>query len=100
MRVDFQQVVIQTVNADRVQTNIGNPQVAESILHAQKTSEEKETQKKAETILEANKSEMVQSIEEKERKRKAFTSQKKNDNKRGKQDDKDVLVMKRLDRRI
>lgn len=107
MRVEFQQTVIQTVNAERIQTNVGNPQVAESIQHMQKIAEGKESQKKTETIPETNKSEMIQPVEDEERKRKALLSQRhkkdkenkdRNDEKQGDKDE--SIVFRRLDRRI
>lgn len=106
MRIDFQQTIIQTVNVDRVQTNVGNPQVAESIQHTQKTAEEKEANKKTETILGTHKSETVQEIEDQERRRKALLSQKRKGNKSEEKKDKEQeereekQIIKRLDKRV
>lgn len=76
MRVDFQQVATQTVNVERFQPNVGNPQIAEAIQHAQKIAENKESQKKTETIPEANRSEAIDPVRDEERKRKAMMSRK------------------------
>lgn len=78
MRVDFQQVFVQTVNVDRVQTNVGNPQVAEAVQHAQKTAEDKEAQRKSATIVETDKGERVEPLSDEEKRRKALFTNKQN----------------------
>ncbi|MDT7908249.1 MAG: hypothetical protein RRA63_09470 [Candidatus Calescibacterium sp.] len=76
MRVEIQQAIAQTPNVDRVQVNVSNPQVAESIRHAQNIAEKVESQMKAEVVVEINKSENIEPIKDEERKRKALLTRK------------------------
>jgi hypothetical protein len=76
VRVEIQQAIAQTPNVDRVQVNVSNPQVAESIRHAQNIAEKVESQMKAEVVVEINKSENIEPIKDEERKRKALLTRK------------------------
>jgi hypothetical protein len=76
VRVEIQQAIAQTPNLDRVQVNVSNPQVAESIRHAQNIAEKVKSQMKAEVVVEINKSENIQPIKDEERKRKALLTRK------------------------
>lgn len=76
MRVEIQQAIAQTPNVDRVQVNVSNPQVAESIRHAQNMAEKVESQMKAEVVVELNKSENIEPVKDDERKRKALLTRK------------------------
>ena len=76
MRVEIQQAIAQTPNVDRVQVNISNPQVAESVRHAQNMAEKEESQMKAEVVVELNKSENIEPVKDDERKRKALLTRK------------------------
>jgi hypothetical protein len=76
VRVEIQQAIAQTPNVDRVQVNVSNPQVAESIRHSQNMAEKVESQMKAEVVVEINKSENIQPIKDEERKRKALLTRK------------------------
>jgi hypothetical protein len=76
VRVEIQQAIAQTPNVDRVQVNVSNPQVAESIRHAQNIAEKVESQMKAEVVVEINKSENIQPVKDDERKRKALLTRK------------------------
>jgi len=76
VRVEIQQAIAQTPNLDRVQVNVSNPQVAESIRHSQNMAEKVESQMKAEVVVEINKSENIQPVKDDERKRKALLTRK------------------------
>jgi hypothetical protein len=76
VRVEIQQAIAQTPNLDRVQVNVSNPQVAESIRHAQNMAEKVESQMKAEVVVELNKSENIEPVKDDERKRKALLTRK------------------------
>jgi hypothetical protein len=76
VRIEIQQAIAQTPNADRVQANVSNPQVAESVRHAQNMAEKVESQMKAEVVVELNKSENIEPIKDEERKRKALLTRK------------------------
>ncbi len=71
MRVDFQQVVSQMANVDRFQ-NISTVQVAESIRHSQNVAEQKEAQKKSESVADLSESGKVDEVKDESRKRKAL----------------------------
>ncbi|GBD03886.1 hypothetical protein HRbin19_01186 [bacterium HR19] len=81
MRVEIQQNIAQTVNVERVQTNISNPQVAEAIRHAQNLSEQREAEKKSTEVLELSKEEKTEPVKDEDRKRKALQSKKEEKNK-------------------
>jgi hypothetical protein len=76
VRVEIQQAIAQTPNVDRFQVNVSNPQVAESIRHAQNMAEKVESQMKAEVVVELNKSENIEPVKDDERKRKALLTRK------------------------
>jgi len=89
MRVEIQQAIAQTPNVDRVQTNVSNPQVAEAIKHAENLAEKTEAQKKAEVVVQINKSENIEPLKDEDRKRKALITEKKEkrgDNKKEKEE--------------
>jgi N12 class adenine-specific DNA methylase len=80
MRVEIQQNIAQTVNVDRVQTNISNPQIAEAIRHTQNLSEQREAEKKSAEVIELSKEEKIDPVKDEDRKRKALLSKKEEKN--------------------
>jgi hypothetical protein len=92
VRVEIQQAIVQTPNVDRVQINVSNPQIAEAIKHAQNLAEKTEAQQKAEVVVQISKSENIEPVKDKDRRRKALITEKKEkkeDNKKEREDEKE-----------